>query len=260
VSYRPVLPLPGYAGWRLLSRTAPQQQAAFRQGAAQARAADHFRANIARATTAEALVADRRLLEVALGAFGLQADLNARAFLRKVLEGGTLDPGALANRLADKRYAAFAREFGYGDLGARTGLPGFADRILARHEAQAFQAAVGERDNAMRLALNLGPALAELGERTGNVDAQWYSVIGSAPLREVFQTAFGLPPAFGALDVDRQVAAYKRRAATLGAAAPADFAEPSRQDRLLRLFFLRGEAGQGSAAAAPVLALLRRGG
>jgi hypothetical protein len=259
MSFQPVLPLAGHAGWRYLARTEAVQTARLRESPEMRRLADHFRAHIAGAETAADLVADRRLLEVALGAFGLKADLNAKAFVQKVLEGGTLRPDALANRLADKRYAALALEFGYGDLGARTGLPGFADRILARYERQAFQEAVGARDGAMRLALNLGPALEELAARTGSANAQWYSVIGSAPLRQVFQTAFGFPPSFAALDLDRQLADYKARAAAMGAKAPSDFAEPAMQDRLLRLYFLRSE-GQPSAASSPVLALLRRGG
>lgn len=259
MTFQPVLPLSGHAGWRSLSRSAEAQTARLRESPPMRRLADHFRAHIGKAETASDLVADRRLLEVALGAFGLKADLNARAFIQKVLEGGTLRPDALANRLADKRYAALALEFGYGDLGARTGLPGFADRILARYERQTFQEGVGERDGAMRLALNLGPALEELAERTGSANAQWYSVIGSAPLRQVFQTAFGFPPAFAALDVDRQLADYKARAAAMGAKAPSDFLDPAMQDRLLRLYFLRSE-GSAPAAASPVLALLRRGG
>ncbi|EPX84152.1 hypothetical protein ruthe_02362 [Rubellimicrobium thermophilum DSM 16684] len=258
MTFQAIVPLSGHAGWRYLTRSTEVQMARLRESPEVKRLTDHFRAHVAKAQTAADLVSDRRLLEVALGAFGLKADLNARAFVQKVLEGGTLRPDSLANRLADKRYAALALEFGYGDLGARTGLPGFAERIIARYERQVFQEAVGERDGAMRLALNLAPALADLAERTGNANAQWYSVIASAPLREVFQTAFGFPASFATIDLDRQLAGYKARAAAMGAKAPTDFADPALQDRLLRLYFLRSGAQQ--AATSPVLALLRQGG
>ena len=38
------------------------------------------------------LVADRRLLKVALGAFGLEGEIDKKAFIRKVLEEGTDRP------------------------------------------------------------------------------------------------------------------------------------------------------------------------
>lgn len=255
MTFQPVLPLGGYAGWRFLDRTRGAQQEALRQSAPVQRLTDHFRANIATARTAEDLVKDRRLLEVALGAFGLGEDINARAFIQRVLEGGTMKPGALASRLSDKRYAALALEFGYGDLGARTALPGFADRILARYEAQAFQIAVGERDNALRLALNLAPALEEIAGRTSNVSAQWYSVMGNPPLREVIQTALGLPRSFGSLDLERQLADFRARAqATFGTDRPDGLLDPARQDKLVRLFLLRSE-GQGGAPSPAAVAL-----
>lgn len=260
MSFQPVLPLGGYAGWRFLSRTLPQQQATFSQSAPVQRATDHFRANVARATTPEALVKDRRLLEVALGAFGLKDDLNSRAFIQRVLEGGTLRSDALASRLADKRYAALALEFGYGDLGARVGLPGFADKIVARYEAQAFQEAVGAQNPDMRLALGVPTGLAEVTEATSNPRAQWFAVMGNPPLRAVFETALGLPKSFGALDIDKQLGQFQSRAqAVFGTARVDGFADPARQEKLVRLFLLRSDTQATSASpAAMALQLLRR--
>lgn len=260
MSYQPILPTGGYTGWKFLQRTLPQQQEAFKKSAPVQRSTDYFRANIAKARTAADLVNDRRLLEVALGAFGLKDDLNAKAFIQRVLEGGTARADALANRLADKRYKAFAQEFGYGDLGARTGLSGFADKIIARYEARAFQEAVGQADGTMRLALNVDGAIKDIAARTTNVNAQWFSMMGEAPLRQVFQTALGLPASVAALDVDRQLATYKERAlATFGADKLADFADPARQEKLVRLFLLRSETqATSSSPAALALQLLPR--
>lgn len=260
MSFQPVLPFSGYAGWRFLGRTVKTQTAAFRQSAPVARAADHFRANIAKAKTAEDLVGDRRLLGVALGAFGLSDDIGARAFIQRVLEGGTVKDDALANRLTDKRYAALALEFGYGDLGARTGLPGFADRIVARYESQAFQEAVGAQDGDMRLALNLAQGVSEVVASTSNPRAQWFWVMGNPPLRAVFERALGLPSSIGRLDIDRQLAAFQARAeATFGTGSVAGFADPDRQEKLVRLFLLRSGAQSATTSpAAMALQLLRR--
>ena len=110
--------------------------------------ADNFREKIESIKTAEDLVADRELLSVALGAFGLDDDINNTFFIRKVLEDGTIDDDALANRLSDSRYADLSEAFGFGTPGfTRTSLSFFADEIVDRYEAQQFQQAVGDQDN-----------------------------------------------------------------------------------------------------------------
>ena len=75
----------------------------------QARDRDYFRENIGNVVTASQLVEDFRLRRVALSAFGLQDDLPNRAFIERVLGDGAIEPTALSNRLADKRYKAFFR-------------------------------------------------------------------------------------------------------------------------------------------------------
>lgn len=260
MSFQPVLPLGGYAGWRYLNRTLETQQEALRDSVPVQRLTDYFRDNIAKAKTAADLVKDRRLLEVALGAFGLEADIGAKAFIERVLSDGTMKQGALSSKLSDKRYAALAFEFGYGNLGSRTDLPGFADKIIARYEEKAFQKAVGEKDNSMRLALNLSGALKDIAARTSNANAQWFSMMGEAPVREVFQTALGLPQSFGTLDLDRQLATYKARSQSIfGTENLSDFTEPANQEKLIRLFLMRSESrGGGMAPAAMALQLLER--
>ena len=115
MSFQPVLPLAGYAGWSFLKRTLARQQVAQQASPVQQRDEAYFREKIGKVTTAEQLVSDKRLLRISLTAFGLEADQNSTAFIRKVLEGGTLKEGSLANRLADKQYQKFAAAFGFGD-------------------------------------------------------------------------------------------------------------------------------------------------
>ena len=77
---------------------------------------DYFAAKIGEIDSAEQLVSDRRLLSVALGAFGLHADIDNKYFIRKVLEDGVLKEDALANRLTDERYKSLTKAFGFGDF------------------------------------------------------------------------------------------------------------------------------------------------
>ena len=261
MSFQPVLPLAGYGGWRFLQRTLDQQQTAFQRSAPIQRATDYFRDKIGEVRSAEDLVKDRRLLEVALGAFGLDDDINNKFFIGKILAEGTGSRDALAMKLADTRYRTLAAEFGFGDAGgARTGLSFFADRIIARFEARQFERAVGAQDNDMRAAMNVKTALSDILERTQTEDGRWFSMLGNAPLRRVFETALGLPASIAGIDLDQQLGEFKDRArATFGTDTLADFADPAQQEKLIRLFLIRSEA-QASAStsrASVALALLQ---
>jgi hypothetical protein len=256
MTFQPVIPISGYAGWRFLQRTFETQKEAFVQAATFERQTDYFRENIAKIKTAEDLVSDRRLMEVALGAFGLDDDINNKAFIQKILEGGTLADDSLANRLSDKRYRAMALEFGFGDLGARTNLSFFADKILARFADRQFERAVGQVNGDMRLALNLSSGLKDLYDQNLTANAQWFAVMGNTPLRSIFQTAMGFPSSFGAIDIDQQLTAFQDRSRSIfGTENVADFADPALQEKLIRLYLLRSEAAAFSSSSAGSVAL-----
>lgn len=122
MGYQPIIPLSGISGWRFLQRTSEKQQAAFEKSADLARDMAYFRENIASVKTAEDLVADRRLLNVALTAFGLEGEIKKKAFIRKALEEGTGD-GSMAARMTDKAWKNFSAAFGFGDGGQRPETP-----------------------------------------------------------------------------------------------------------------------------------------
>ena len=87
MTFQPVIPFGGNAGWSFLQRTLESQQATFEKGTVLRRDVDYFRENIGNISTAADLVADRRLLNVALGAFGLDDDLPNKAFIQKTCKG-----------------------------------------------------------------------------------------------------------------------------------------------------------------------------
>jgi len=257
MSFQPVIPATGYAGWRFLSRTIDSQKAAFVKTPAVARDTAYFRDKIGQVRSADDLVKDRQLLSVALGAFGLDDDLGNKAFIRKVLADGTLRPEALANRLADKRYAALALSFGFGDLGARTGLSGFAKEIITKFEARQFERAVGGVNESMRLALAVRDGLADVTAQSANPRAQWFAVMGNPPLRKVFEGALGFSAAFGRINIDQQLTQFQSRLrSNFGTDKIADLASPVAQERLIRLYLTRTEAGTGTSAASVALSLL----
>jgi len=360
--FQPVIPMGGIVGWQFLQRTQESQQQAFASSATVRRDTADFSARIATVETPEALVEDYRLLNVALGAFGLSEDIGNKYFVRKVLSEGTEDPAALANRLSDTRYLALAEAFSFGEhdrpsntlgaawtqiadgigslperarsearagvtalfeslqalsatlgteapeaqaarrdevqalwpavmenraiseavrgaLGVAEGfgsldqevqievirqklagllegrpvslLTDFASRITADYITRRFEAAVGEQNPDLRLALNLQRELPQLAAQDSQEDTMWLRVMGNKPLRTVFEKAFGLPAAFGAIDLDKQLETFKDRAAgTFGESSVTQFTDPAKLEELTRLFLTRPELTGGSTVAA----------
>lgn len=243
MTFSPVLPLGGYAGWTFLKRTIDAQKATFSASPALKRDEDYFREKIGSINTAQELVSDRRLLKVALGAYGLDADINAKFFIRKVLEDGTLKDGALANKLADKQYQKFSAAFGFGNFSVpNTKLSDFADKILGDYETRQFEIAVGQQNDDMRLALNAERELGALAGRSSTEDTKWFTVMGSGPLRKVFEAAFGLPKSFASIDLDQQLSIFKEKSEKVfGDSDIAQFTDPGKLDNLLRRFLIRSD-------------------
>lgn len=248
MSFTPVIPLSGYTGWTFLQRTLDSQKATFASGAQMQRDEDYFRQNIGKVETAEQLVSDRRLLRVALGAFGLDDDINNKYFIQKVLADGTTAGSALSSKLADKAYARFSAAFGFGDGGTpATQTAGFADQVLTAYKDRQFEIAVGDQDETMRLAMNARRELADLAGSSSSDNTKWFNVMGSTPLREVFETALGLPSSFGALDLDQQLKTLRDKTdAVLGDGEISQFSDPDKIESLIRRYLVRAQAESGS--------------
>lgn len=261
--FQPVLPMMGFAGWSFLKRTLPAQQAAQRASPVQQRDEAYFRERIGKIDTPDQLVSDKRLLRVALTAFGLEADVNNAAFIRKVLQDGTIREGGLANRLADKQYQKLSATFGFGDFSVpRSKLSDFPDKILAQYRARQFETAVGQQSGTYRLALNAEREFPVLASGAMSETAKWFTVLGSAPLRQVMQTALDLPKSFATIDIDQQVSVMKTRAETaFGSDAVSQFTDPKKLDALVRRFLVRADVQDQSGSTSPAalaLQLLKR--
>ncbi len=249
MSFQPVIPFGGMAGWAFLERTRASQQETFDNAPEIQRDTDYFAENIGSVTSAEELVSDYRLLKVALGAFGLDEDIGNKFFIQKILEDGTFDPDALANKMSDKRYLEMSKAFGFGDFSTpNTQLSDFPDKILDAYRTRQFEVAVGEQDSDLRLSLSLERDLSAIVEKTTTDDGRWFSVMGNPPLRKVFETALGLPASFGTLDLDLQLAGFRERAqAVFGDGEVAQFSDPEKMDELNRMFLVRSQINAGTA-------------
>jgi hypothetical protein len=175
-----------------------------------------------------------------------------------VLEDGTADPGSLANRLADDRYAQISDAFGFGNatFGPFTRDAGFGAQITELFRTRSFEIAVGEQDGSLRLAMNADRELAEMANDDATEDTLWFRVLGTPPLRDVFETAFGLPSSFGQLDIERQLEEFKTRARSdLGIDTFGDFSQASKREELVQDFLLREQINGISGLSSQSIAL-----
>ncbi|MBY5933617.1 DUF1217 domain-containing protein [Tateyamaria omphalii] len=259
--YQPVLISSGLVGWQFLQRTYDQQLETFSQSAQVKRDTDHFAEKIGSITTAEDLVSDRQVLTVALGAFGLSEDINNKFFIEKMLGEGTTANDALANRFTDSRYREFSEAFGLGPGEVRGSLSsGFADDIISRFRANSFEIEAGNQDESMRIALYAERTLPDVVNAEGSDASKWFNIMGQPPLRSLFETALGLPDAFGQVDIDQQLSVFQERAERiLGVSDPAEFATEGALDKLITTYFARAQIeqiGSGASSASIALTLL----
>ncbi len=249
VGFQPIVPMSGYTGWKFLERTVEAQQNAFNNSAQIKRNIEYFKENINKATTAQDLIDDHRLLSVALGAFGLDDDISKKAYVLKALVEGTEDDDAFANRIVDKRYREFAEAFGYGNQsGARVGLSNFSETIVSSYKTRQFEIAIGGSDESMRLAMSFTREISDFAN-SSNSNAAWFEIMGNPPIRKIFETAFGLPSSFGRLDVDRQRATFQEMSGRMFGSDKVDvFKDEANVEKLLRTFFVRQQLAEGPGA------------
>lgn len=221
-----------------------------------------FREKIGGVETAADLLADRQMLSVALGAFGLDEEIDKRAFLRKMLEEGVTDQGSFANRFADTRYKSFVAAFGFGDPGgARTGDPGFADRIISAYKDRQFEIVVGDQDSSMRIALNFRREIGKYASMESE-GAAWFSIMGDQQLRAVFEGAFNLPASFAQLDVDKQRDELASLSQKYFGGGLELFQDSAKTDEAISRFLIRRSINEGPSATTPgasALTLLQSG-
>lgn len=263
MSFQPVIPIGGLAGWAFLNKTRERQEASFTASPVIKNDLEHFTKNFASLTSTEDLVKDRRTFRVILQAYGLEDDINSTAFIRKIIDDGVEDRTALANRLTDKRYKALAQDLQFLVPGATVAAADdLKDRIVAQFQTRSFERAVGDQDQDMRMAMSLQRELPELVQGYTSENAQWFAVLGNAPLRKVMETALGLPKEFGALDVDQQVvrlkAAVSRRFNVPNLQA---LSEPEHMDKLVKRFLVMSQIRDmqvSMSSASIALTLLQR--
>lgn len=205
--------------------------------------------------------------DVTLSFFGVGRGNNTDnlGFLQSVLGSDLSNPQSVAALSPDKRLLAFAEAFAFNPGTSVQRYPdGFADFIIEQYQNRQFEVAVGESDVNLRLALSLDRELTAIGDQAVSNDAKWFQILGSPPLREVFETAFNLPSEFAAVDIDQQLVDLKARASRVfGTDDVRQLAQVETLDEVRRRFLalsqINTQIGSSSAQSA-ALALLQNAG
>lgn len=248
MSYQVQVPLTGIAGWRFLERTQTTQKSAFENDAMMQREVAYFEENIGKVETAADLVGDRRLLNFALTAYGLEDDLDKKALVRKILEEGTDDKKALANRISNTGYKEMTTAFGFGnETGVQTATDGFAAKIVKLYKERSFESSVYDQNAHLGLVMNFNRKAEMLSEGEGK---SWYTVLGDKQLRKVFEGALGLPASFINLDIDKQAMMMEKKAKQVfGSGSLTAFQDQKNVDKLITRFLARAQIEEGGASA-----------
>ena len=167
----------------------------------------YYAANIGKVTSIKDLVSNYRLLSYALTAYGLGDQVNNKALVTKVLEGGvtnsngTTNSKALANTLANANWAKFAAAFDFVGKGASSVTSSSAIATTeAAYTEQTLETQQGKQDVGVQLALYF--------QRVAPTIKSAYSVLGDKNLLEAFQTIFGVTlNTYGNIDTNASIIA-----------------------------------------------------
>lgn len=106
----------GMAGWKILQGKKVTDFSAFSKDPGLQRDIAYLREKLPAKLTAKDLMADRRLQEMVLTAYGLDSQIGMNALMQKVLESDPNDSGSVAARMVDSRYKQLSNALNYGGL------------------------------------------------------------------------------------------------------------------------------------------------
>jgi hypothetical protein len=183
----------------------------------------YFQANITKIKSVDDLMKDERLLTYSLAAFGLDIVNEDPDHIRELLEGGTRDPNAPANKETNKAYAAFVAALDFEGLGeAATTFSRAQQPATDKYLRQTLEENAGKESEGVRLALYF--------ERKASSLTSFFQVLSDPALAKVVRTALALPAEFASADIDRQVKLFEDKLDI------EDFKDPEKLQKFLQRF------------------------
>jgi Protein of unknown function (DUF1217) len=207
----------------------------------------YYTANIGKIKSVEDFMANERIYNFALQAYGLEDMQYAKAFIRKVLTEGIDSPQAFSVNLADQRFREFAAVFNFKRYGtATTSFDRTQGGVVERYLRNGLESQSGQQSEALRLALYF--------ERKASTVTSAFSILADKALYQVARTALGMPDAISGADIDKQAAIL---AAKIDIEKLDDAAYVK---KLITRFLGRYEAQNAAAQSSPAIQVLAGGG
>jgi hypothetical protein len=204
---------------------------------------DYYLANVTKLKSIDDLMADKRLLNYALSAFGLDPQKEDPTRIRALLEGGIRDPESPANKLDNKAYAAFVAAFNFEQYGEDATTYVAAGQVTVdKYMRQTLEEDAGQTNEGVRLALYF--------QRKAPGLTDWYQVLADKALSQVARIAFGMPDSFASADIDKQVKLFEQKFDI------ADFADAGKLDKFMTRFTTMYEIQNPSSTATTSVGVL----
>jgi hypothetical protein len=114
--------------------------------------------------------------------------------------------------------------------------------VVVQFQTNSFEVAAGNENDVMRIALYAQHELIDLAEMEGSIDTKWFTIMGNPPMRKLFESALGLPPSIGQIDLDQQLGVFKERTQSVfGSDDPAQFSQEELREDIITRFILRDQ-------------------
>ncbi len=206
-------------------------------------ASAYYAANIGKVTSIQDFVSNYRLLSYALDAYGLGDQVNSKALVTQVLEGGVSSSKSLANTLSDPNWAKFAAAFNFVGQGASSVSTSSAIQTTTNdYVEQKLESDEGQQNPGVQLALYF--------QRVAPTVSTGYGIMGDENLLDVVQTIFGLPPETAGTDIAAEASVISKLVPT------STLQDPTKLQQLTERFTAMYDSTYGPGSTATPLTVV----
>ncbi|OYW61939.1 MAG: flagellar biosynthesis protein FlgF [Rhizobiales bacterium 17-65-6] len=232
-----------FTSFNLINRDIDKSIARTQSDPVVARETEYYKENISSIKTVEDFVGNYRIFNYAMKAFGLEDMAYAKAYMRKVLEGGVEDKDSFANRLNDDRFVNFAKTFNFATSGeATTSSTDVVQPVVDKYLRQTLEENAGNEDQGVRLALYF--------ERAAPDVKSAYGILADSALTEVVKTVFNLPSEMSSADIELQRKMIDK------VLDIEDLQDPEKLQKMIQRFTVMWDA-TNNVSTSPVLSLFQ---
>ncbi|MEQ3747410.1 MAG: DUF1217 domain-containing protein [Henriciella sp.] len=233
--FQPIITSSGIGGWNFLQSTYSRQFETFSGTPAVKNDLAYMESKLSQPMTQDEFLNDRRLLRVTMTAVGLEGEEWKRGFIDKVLTESADPESSFLARLNNRAYTDFAELFQPRDGMVSVSRDQIQD-VTTKYQRAAFESAVGEVDNSMRLSLNYETNIGSLATEGTRSDTILFRILGDIPVRTVLGQALNIPESVQTLSLERQAEIFTERLSNAGIRNPQDLSSRESIDKIIRRY------------------------